>query len=73
MDEDERELVRHLCATLSARIEQALDISLELQAPVVNLIALAELTHRLEANIAEIAVLVRAIGVLVSVDRAVQS
>ena len=66
MDDDDQELVRHLFAALSARVEQTHDLAVAGQASSLSVKEQGDLASRLEATVADVAALARALAVLIS-------
>ena len=68
MDKDDQELVRHLFAALSGRVEQVHDLAVTGQAGLLSVKEQGDLTRRLEVAVADVAALARALAVLISDD-----
>lgn len=66
MDDDDQELVRHLFAALSARVEKVHDLAVAGQASSLSVKEQGDLASRLEAVVADVAALARALAVLIS-------
>ena len=66
MDDDDQKLVRHLFAVLSVRVEHVHDLAVAGQAGSLSVKVQGDLANRLEAAVADVADLARALAVLIS-------